>query len=1067
VLAHCPPSACGASHDAASVRHLVGLRLHCIAMARRPVDPQQSFPALEEQVLERWRERDVFRESLRRREGAPPWVFWEGPPTANGPPGVHHVLSRAFKDIFPRFRTMRGFYVERRGGWDCHGLPVEIAVEQQLGITSKEQIEAYGIAEFNRRCRESVFAFLEDWNALTERIGFWLDLDHAYRTLDPDYIESVWWALKAIHDDGRLYEGHKVVPYCPRCGTALSSHEVALGYKDVEDPSVYVRLPVAQDGGPLQAGDELLVWTTTPWTLVSNAAVAVDPELVYVRAKTGTLEPPVVLAEALVERVLGDPDGVQVLARFPGAALDGVRYEPPFGFLGAAEYGERGHTVLLADFVTADDGTGLVHTAIAFGEDDFRLGAQYGLNVVNPVRADGTYDERIGPFAGRFVKDADPDLVEDLRARGRLLRDEAYVHSYPHCWRCGTPLLYYAKPSWYIATSGLRDELLAANEQVAWHPEHIKHGRFGRWLENNVDWALSRERYWGTPLPVWRCDRGHVTVIGGFGELEQRSGVRLEDPHRPFADEVTFACEQCGDPASRVPEVIDVWFDSGAMPFAQRHEPPASGAGRERLQQLYPADFICEALDQTRGWFYSLLAISALLRGPDVPYRNVVCLGLILDADAQKMSKSKGNVVAPSEVIDRFGADALRWYFFTSKQPWDGYLFSPEAIGEGVRLFLRQVWNTYAFATLYPVDETAPAPPPTDLDRWIGSRLSATITTVTERLDAYDATTAGRAIAELVDDLSNWYVRRSRRRFWDGDAGAHETLRRCLVTVAQLLAPFVPFVADEIYDNLDGAEPSVHLCDWPEAEPRDAELEAAMAIARETVRLGLAARGAAKLKVRQPLREAVVVAAGRERDAIERLGDVVREELNVKALRFVSEAGELGSYTLKPNYRTLGPRFGKAMPQVAAAVAALDPAHVAEAVRSGSSIGLFIEGHDHELMPDDVLVALAPLEGYQLEREGSHAVALDLTLDDELRREGLAREVVHAVQNARRDAGLDISDRIVLTLGGDDELLAAARAHEGYVSGEVLAVRVRYDANGRGEPASIEGRDLHIAVARA
>ncbi|HWC27571.1 MAG TPA: class I tRNA ligase family protein, partial [Solirubrobacteraceae bacterium] len=467
-------------------------------MAPRAVDAQVSFPQLEERVLERWRERDVFRESLRRRAGAQPWIFWEGPPTANGPPGVHHVLSRVFKDIFPRFRTMRGYYVERRGGWDTHGLPVEIAVERQLGIKTKEEIERYGIAEFNQRCRESVFAFLEQWNALTERIGFWLDLEHAYRTLDPSYIESVWWSLKQIADRGLLYEGHKVVPYCPRCGTALSSHEVALGYQDVEDPSVYVRFRVAQDGGPLQAGDELLVWTTTPWTLVSNAAVAVDPELVYVRAKTGALEAPVVLAEALVDSVLGDAAAVQVLDRFPGAALDGVRYEPPFPFLGADAYGERGHSVLLGDFVTADDGTGLVHTAIAFGEDDFRLGAQYGLNVVNPVRADGTYDERIGPYAGRFVKDADPELVDDLRGRGRLLRAESYKHSYPHCWRCSTPLLYYAKPSWYIATSQIRDELLDANEQIAWHPEHIKHGRFGRWLENNVDWALSRERYWGT-----------------------------------------------------------------------------------------------------------------------------------------------------------------------------------------------------------------------------------------------------------------------------------------------------------------------------------------------------------------------------------------------------------------------------------------------------------------------------------------------------------------------------------------------------------------------------------------
>jgi isoleucyl-tRNA synthetase len=1035
-------------------------------VAQRSVDLQQSFPTLEQQVLRRWRERDVFRESLRRRQGAERWVFWEGPPTANGPSGVHHVLSRAFKDIFPRFRTMRGYYVERRGGWDCHGLPVEIAVERQLGIKSKEEIEAYGIAEFNRRCRESVFAFLEDWNALTERIGFWLDLEHAYRTLDATYIESVWWSLKQIADKGLLYEGHKVVPYCPRCGTALSSHEVAQGYQDVEDPSLYVRFKVAEDGGPLQAGDELLIWTTTPWTLVSNAAVAVDPELTYVRAKPAALEAPVVLAEALVEQVLGESASVQVLERFPGAALDGVRYEPPFSFLSAAAYGERGHTILLGDFVTSDGGTGLVHTAIAFGEDDFRLGQQYGLNVVNPVRLDGTYDERIGRYAGRFVKDADPDLIEDLRARGRLLRAESYAHAYPHCWRCATPLLYYAKPSWYIATSQLRDELLAANEQIAWHPEHIKHGRFGRWLESNVDWALSRERYWGTPLPVWRCENGHVTVIGGFDELERRSGVRLQDPHRPYADEVTFACEQCETTATRVPEVIDVWFDSGAMPFAQRHEP---FEGRLSLQDIYPADFICEALDQTRGWFYSLLGVSTLLRGAEAPYRNVVCLGLILDDKGEKMSKSKGNVEAPWEIIDRYGADALRWYFFTSKQPWDGYLFSTRAIGDGVRLFLRQLWNTYAFSTLYPAAQADPPAPQTDLDRWIRSRLSATIDIVTARLDAYDATNGGREIAEFVDDLSNWYVRRSRRRFWEGDSAAHETLRHCLVTVAQLLAPYTPFVADEIYDNLDGSEPSVHLCDWPAAEPRDIELEVAMSIARETVRLGLAARGAAKLKVRQPLREAVVVAAGREREAIERLQGVVREELNVKALRFVSEAAELGSYTLKPNYRTLGPRFGKAMPLVAEAVASLEPTHVAEALRDGRPVGIFIDGHDHPLGPEDLQLALAPLDNYQLEREGSHAVALELALDDDLRREGLAREIVHAVQNARREAGLEISDRIELRLDGDDELLAAARAHEAYLSGEVLARMVTYAAavNGQVEVVSIEGRELRIWVVRA
>jgi isoleucyl-tRNA synthetase len=1029
----------------------------------RPVDPKPSFPALEEEVLARWRERDVFRESIRRREGAPPWVFYEGPPTANGRPGVHHVLSRVFKDIFPRYKTMTGHSVERKAGWDCHGLPVEIEVEKQLGIKSKEDIERYGIAEFNQRCRESVFEFLEDWNALTERIGFWLDLEHPYRTLDPEYIESVWWALRGIWDEGLLYEGHKVVPYCPRCGTALSSHEVALGYQDVIDPSIYVRFPAVDPDPPLEPGDSLLIWTTTPWTLVSNAAVAVDPELIYARARVG--DEVLVVADALVEHALGDD--AEVVDRFGGGELVGARYAPPFPFIGASEYGERGHTVLPADFVTADDGTGLVHTAIAFGEDDFRLGEEQGLAVVNPVRPDGTYDERIGPYAGRYVKDADPDLVEDLRARGLVFRAEEYEHAYPHCWRSGNPLIYYAKRSWYIRTTARRDRLLAANETVTWHPEHIKHGRFGKWLENNVDWALSRERYWGTPLPVWRCPNGHVHCVGSFAELRERSGRELQDPHRPYVDEVTFACDECGQEMRRVEEVIDVWFDSGAMPFAQYHAPFEN---EQHFREHFPADFVCEALDQTRGWFYSLLAISTLLFD-QAPYRNVVCLGLILDAEGKKMSKSQGNAVVPWEVIDRFGADALRWYFFTSKQPWDGYRFSLETIEEGVRQFLLQLWNTYSFYVLYanaPRGEGGEAGPSGEqLDRWIRSRLAATVAEVRDRLEAFDATLGGRAIAAFVDDLSNWYVRRSRPRFWRSEPAAFDTLRECLVTVAHLLAPFCPFVADEVYDNLDGSEPSVHLCDFPVPGERDRELELDMEVAREAVRLGQAARAQAKVKLRQPLREAVIVAAGREREAIERLADVVRDELNVKALRFVSAADELGRYEVRPNYRTLGPRFGRQMPQVAAAVAALDPARVAEALRAERAVGVAVDGRDHELAPEDLQLVMQPLDGYQLEREGSHAVALELALDDGLRREGLAREIVHAVQAARKSAGLAVEDRIALTLGGDEELLAAARAHEGYVSSETLATVISYDGAGAGEPATIEGRELRIAVERA
>ncbi|MGZ4228533.1 MAG: isoleucine--tRNA ligase [Solirubrobacteraceae bacterium] len=1034
----------------------------------RPVDPRGSFPELEERVLARWSERDVFAESLRQRAGAPPWGFYEGPPTANGPPATHHVLSRVFKDIFPRYRTMCGHYVERKGGWDCHGLPVELAVEAEIGSTSKEDIERFGIARFNARCREMVLSHVEDWNRLTERIGFWIDLDDAYRTLDPDYVESVWWALQQIHERGLLYEKLKVVPYCPRCGTALSSHELGQPdvYRDVVDPSVYVRFPVTESRGAVQAGDELLIWTTTPWTLVSNAAVAVDSDLTYVRA-TMDGGPVEIVAEALVERVLGE--GAEILDRFPGSALEGVAYQPPFDFIPGSAYGERGHTVLLGDFVTANDGTGLVHTAIAFGEEDFRLGEQYGLNVINPVRPDGTYDDRIGRYAGLYVKDADPDLIEDLRARGRLLRAEEFEHSYPHCWRCHTPLIYYAKPSWYIATSQIKDRLLAANETVNWYPDHVKHGRFGNWLEGNVDWALSRERYWGTPLPVWRCGDEHVEVIGSLAQLRDLSGVELTDPHRPFVDEVTFPCPQCGQTMSRVAEVIDVWFDSGSMPFAQYHAPHA---GTEHFEERFPADFVCEALDQTRGWFYSLIAVSTLLFDRS-PYRNVVCLGLILDEDGRKMSKSLGNTVEPWDVIDRFGADALRWYLFTSKQPWDGYRFSLETIGEALRQFLLQLWNTYGFYVLY-ANANQVAPVALDrvelieLDRWVLSRCSATVEIVRERMDDFDATVAGRTIAAFVDEISNWYVRRSRRRFWDGDPAAFATLRECLLTVAKLLAPFCPFVADEIYDNLDGSEPSVHLCDFPVPGGRDQELERVMDVAREAVRLGLAARGQAKLKVRQPLHEAVVVATGFEREAIERMAEVIRDELNVRELRFVSEVDELGRVEIKPNYRTLGPRFGKQMPLVAAAVAGLDAARASARLRDGELVAITIGGQDYELSAEDLVVAMQPLEGYQVEREGSHAVALELEIDDDLRREGWAREVVHAVQAARREAGLEVTDRIALTLDGDAALTDAARAREGYIAQETLAVRVSYESVNRAvDPVRIDGRELRVAVALA
>jgi len=1062
----------------------------------REVDPRQELPELELEVLKRWRDRDVFAESLRLREHAEQWVFYEGPPTANGPPGSHHVLSRVFKDIYPRFQTMRGYRVERKGGWDCHGLPVEIAVEQKLGISSKAEIEEkIGIERFNAECRESVFAFLEEWDRLTERIGFWLDLEHAYRTLDEGYIESVWWALAEIDRRGLLYEGHKVVPYCPRCETTLSSHEVALGYRDVVEESIYLKLPV------LDGEERLLVWTTTPWTLPGNVAVAVSPSASYARVRVG--EETFVLAEARVVPVLGE--ATEILERFSGLQLL-ERYRGYRGpIFNLSDRPPGGLPILADEFVTIEDGTGIVHLAPAFGEDDYRVAAsapevpfdptQAG-SLYNPVRANGTYDGRVldrngDSYEGRFAKDPalTGELIEDLRERDLLLKAQEYEHSYPHCWRCGTPLLYYAKPSWYIATSQLREELLAANATVNWYPPHVKQGRFGEWLKNNVDWALSRERYWGTPLPVWRCPRGHVHVVGSFGELSERSGRTLEDHHRPYVDELEFACphrEQegspdCGEPMRRVPEVIDVWFDSGAMPFAQHHYPFENEA---IFEERYPADFICEAQDQTRGWFYSLLGVATLL-AKQAPYRNVVCLGLILDEEGQKMSKSKGNTVEPWQVLDSYGADAFRWYFFTSKQPWDGYRFSAEMIGDGVRLFLKQLWSTYYFYVLYANASAAQlsrasaepsSPPEGDLDRWALSRTAATADFVAERLEAYDTTSAGRAIAGLVDELSNWYVRRSRRRFWDGDPSAFQTLRTCLLTVAKLLAPFCPFIADEIYDNLDGSRSSVHLCDYPlgaEVSPRDEELEQAMGLARETVRLGLGARGQAKIKVRQPLGEAIVVAEGREREAIERLAEVVREELNVRRVRFVAAAEELSSYEVKANYRTLGPLFGSDMPLAAQAVASLDPALLAAAVRDGAAIGINVAGREHTLTIEDLILTMRAPEGYSVEREGAHAVALDLTIDEDLRQEGRSREIVHAVQNARRTSGLQVEDRIELSLDGDPLLIEVARTHRDYIAGETLAAELRLGEDERAaaamthaEHTEIDGLPLSISLGR-
>ncbi|HET7928642.1 MAG TPA: isoleucine--tRNA ligase, partial [Actinomycetota bacterium] len=774
-----------------------------------PVDQKANFPELERAVLAFWREADVFHRQLELRKDGPLWVFYEGPPTANGQPAIHHTESRTFKDVYPRFKAMTGHFVPRKAGWDCHGLPVELEVEREIGTKTKRDIEAFGIAEFNRLCRESVQRYVGEFERQTERLGFWIDTDDAYWTMDTEYIESVWWSLKQLHGKGLLVQDDRITTYCPRCGTPLSDAEVAMGYTDVEDPSVYILFRIVEAPVPALVGASMLGWTTTPWTLISNTGIAVKSDAAYVVVEREGER--LVLAEALRDAVL--PDAPVVAGPMPGSALVGIRYEPLYPNV------EGAHRVVAADFVSLEDGTGVVHLAPAFGSEDLDIGRREGWATFKPLDGEGRFTDEAPAFVrGAFFKDADETIVDDLQSRGLLLRAETLIHSYPLCWRCDTPLIYIARGSWYVRTTAVKDRLLAVNEEVDWYPEHIKHGRYGDWLENNVDWALSRERYWGTPLPIWRCDQGHDSAIGSLAELSDlaRSDVTGIDPHRPAIDEVTFACPTCGGISTRVPEVIDTWYDSGAMPYAQWGYHPQLGRGLERFAERFPADFIAEAIDQTRGWFYTLMAEGVLLFDATT-YRTVVCLGLIVDRDGRKMSKSLGNTVDAFEVMDRQGADALRWFLLTGGSPWSSRRVSMEMFDDVVRQFLLPLWNVYAFFVTYanasgfdPAEgEDVPVGQRPLLDRWVLSQLSRTETAARDGLEAYDATGAGRRIAEFVDDLSNWYVRRARRRFWDpsGEGGdevraAFLTLHACLVSVAQLLAPFTPFVAESLWRNL-------------------------------------------------------------------------------------------------------------------------------------------------------------------------------------------------------------------------------------------------------------------------
>ncbi len=998
-----------------------------------PIDPALDLVALEERVLARWRTNDIPARVRDSRTGGEPWIFYEGPPTANGRPGLHHVWARVFKDLYPRFQTMRGRKVPRKGGWDCHGLPVELAVEQELGLRSKHEIEAYGIAAFNERCRASVSRHVEDWTALTSRSGTWIDTEEAYWTLDDSYVESVWWLVRQMWDAGLLYEGHRVSPYCGRCGTALSSHEVAQGYQDVVDRSAYVRLPITE--GPDAVADaDLVVWTTTPWTLLGHVAAAVGPDVDYVRVPTGD-GADLVMAEAAQQR--RHPDA-PVVARLTGADLVGTRYRRPFGVLALDE---RGLRVVADDFVTTDDGSGIVHLAPAFGEDDARIGRAEDLPVLNPVDADAAFDHTVPAYAGRFVKDADADILVDLEARGLLLAAEDLTHSYPHCWRCGTPLIYWAKTSWFARTEARRDALLRENESITWHPDHIKHGRFGKWLESNIDWALSRDRYWGTPLPIWRCRAGHDTCVGSVAELSTLAGTDLSslDLHRPFIDEVTFPCPQCQATARRLPPVLDAWFDSGSMPSAQQHF-----LGGDDGPDAFPADFICEAIDQTRGWFYSLLAVNTLVFDR-APYRNVVCLGHIVDEQGRKMSKSRGNVIDPWDAFARFGADGLRWYFFAAGQPWSPRRVFDDAIRESTRRTLITLWNVVGFFTTYAdLDGWEPAgearPDPTHvLDRWVLGQLDATVDAVTEALEGFDALTGADRVATFVDDLSNWYVRRSRPRFWGAeDTQAHATLYHCLVVTSRLLAPFCPFLAEEIHTVLTGAD-SVHLADWPTTADRDVDARAladGMAGARRLVALGRAARTDAKVKVRQPLARALLL--HRDGTLGDELGAEVASELNVKALEEVDTLSDLMTWEVIPNFRALGPRLGPKVAEVKAALAAADGTALRHQLEAEGSI----EVAGERLTADEVEVRARHHESFALAEDGGWAVALDLTIDDALRSEGVARELVRAVNDLRKEADLALADRIHLRVDGETTVTDAATTHAARLAADTLATEV-------------------------
>lgn len=1035
------------------------------------VDTNLNFVDREAEVLKFWKENDIANKCISNREGCDTFTFYDGPPTANGKPHIGHVLTRVIKDMLPRYQSMKGKKVLRKAGWDTHGLPVELEVEKLLGLDGKEQIEKYGIEPFIKKCRESVWKYKGMWEEFSDVVGFWADMEHPYITYENDYIESVWWALNEIWKKGLLYKGHKVVPYCPRCGTPLSSHEVAQGYKDVKERSAMVKFKAKDEDNTY-----FLAWTTTPWTLPSNLGLVVNPEVDYVKVSYEGQN--LIMAEALVDTVFANKEGEHpVLERFKGKALEYREYEPLYPYA-EGKIKKKAFYVMCDGYVTTSDGTGIVHTAPAFGEDDARVCRAYDMPFVQFVDAKGNMTEDTD-WPGTFVKDADPLILDDLKAAGKLFKAPKFEHSYPHCWRCDTPLIYYARESWFIKMTAVKEQLIANNNTINWIPDAIGKGRFGEWLEHVQDWGISRNRYWGTPLNVWECSCGHQHSIGSIAELKSMSDNCPEDIelHRPYIDAVTIKCPECGGEMKRVPEVIDCWFDSGSMPFAQWHYPFEN---KEIFAERYPADFISEAVDQTRGWFYSLLAISTLLFD-NASYKNVIVLGHVQDKDGKKMSKSKGNAVDPMDALRKHGADAIRWYFYENSAPWLPNRFHDDAVQEGQRKFMGTLWNTYAFYVLYANIDNFDATKYeleydklSVMDKWLLSRLNTLIKAVDNNLANYKVTETAKVLQDFVDELSNWYVRRSRERFWGKDMNqdkinAYMTLYTALTTVVKLAAPMVPFITESIYRNLvcsvdDKAPISVHLCDFPVANEAfiDTELEAEMELVLEIVVLGRAARNASNIKNRQPIGN-MYVKADRQLDDF--FKEIVASELNLKAVSFKDDMEEYLSYSFKPQFKVLGPKVGKQIGEVKAALAGIN-GHAAKAeLESTGKLKLTLKSGEIELLPEDVDITMSQTEGFATQRYGNVTIALETTLSQELIEEGFVREIISKLQTMRKENGFQVVDHITVYAAGNDKLVDIMSRNEDFLKKVVLADKVVYGSTeGFVKEWNINGEDITLAV---